>query len=69
MLHLGERDFRKRGESICIKSVEILNKALADEPTAVHQYMYFHFHCNDQGYDLSPALFKRTAREEMQHLE
>ena len=34
------------------KSVELLNKAIADELFAVHQYMYFHFLCDDQGYDL-----------------
>ena len=38
------------------KSVELLNRALADELSAVHQYMYFHFHCDDQGYDLLAAL-------------
>jgi bacterioferritin len=25
------------------KSIELLNKAVADELSAVHQYMYFHF--------------------------
>ena len=51
------------------KSVELLNKAIADELSAVHQYMYFHFHCDDQGYDLLAALFKQTAIEEMLHTE
>lgn len=51
------------------KSVELLNKAVADELSAVHQYMYFHFHCDDQGYDLLANLFKRTAIEEMMHIE
>ena len=51
------------------KSVNLLNKAIADELTAVHQYMYFHFHCDDQGYDLIAGLFKRTAIEEMLHVE
>jgi bacterioferritin len=51
------------------KSIELLNKAIADELTAVHQYMYFHFHCDDQGYDLLAGLFKKTAIEEMQHIE
>ncbi len=51
------------------KSVELLNKAVADELAAVHQYMYFHFHCDDQGYDLLAGLFKRTAIEEMGHIE
>jgi len=51
------------------KSIELLNKAISDELTAVHQYMYFHFHCDDQGYDLLAGLFKRTAIEEMIHVE
>jgi bacterioferritin len=51
------------------KSIELLNKAVADELTAVHQYMYFHFHCDDQGFDLLAGLFKRTAIEEMLHIE
>jgi bacterioferritin len=51
------------------KSIELLNKAVADELYAVHQYMYFHFRCDDQGYDLLAKLFKRTAIEEMGHVE
>ncbi len=51
------------------KSIELLNKAIADELTAVHQYMYFHFHCDDQGYDLLASLFKRTSIDEMRHVE
>lgn len=51
------------------KSIELLNKAAADELAAVHQYMYFHFHCDDQGYDLLANLFKRTAIQEMVHIE
>ncbi len=51
------------------ESIELLNKAIADEMSAVHQYMYFHFHCDDQGYDLLAGLFKRTAIEEMLHIE
>ncbi len=51
------------------KSIELLNRAVADELSAVHQYMYFHFHCDDQGYDLLAGLFKRTAIEEMVHIE
>jgi len=51
------------------KSIELLNKAVADELAAVHQYMYFHFHCDDQGYDLLANLFKKTAIEEMLHIE
>lgn len=51
------------------KSIELLNKAVADELTAVHQYMYFHFRCDDLGYELISNLFKRTAIEEMMHIE
>ena len=51
------------------KSIELLNKAVADELAAVHQYMYFHFHCDDQGYDLLSGLFKRSSIDEMQHVE
>jgi len=50
-------------------SIALMNKAVADELSAVHQYMYFHFHCDDQGYDLLANLFKRTAIEEMLHIE
>ena len=51
------------------KSVELLNKAVGDELSAVHQYMYFHFHCDDQGLDLLAALFRNTAITEMTHIE
>ena len=51
------------------KSIELLNKAVADELSAVHQYMYFHFHCEDQGYELLAQLFFKTAIEEMGHTE
>jgi len=51
------------------KSIELLNKAVGDELSAVHQYMYFHFHCDDQGLDLLAGLFRRTAIEEMMHVE
>ncbi len=50
-------------------SIALLNKAVADELSAVNQYMYFHFHCDDQGYDLLASLFKRTAIAEMIHVE
>jgi len=51
------------------KSIILLNKAIGDEMSAVHQYMYFHFHCDDQGYDLLANLFKRSAIDEMTHVE
>jgi bacterioferritin len=51
------------------KSIELLNKAVADELLAVHQYMYFHFHLDDLGYDLLSNLFRKTAIEEMMHVE
>jgi len=51
------------------KSIELLNTAVADELHAVHQYMYFHFHLDDLGYGPLALLFKRTAIEEMVHIE
>ena len=51
------------------KSIELLNGVVADELSAIHQYMYFHFHCDDQGYDLLAALFKKTSIDEMVHVE
>lgn len=50
-------------------SVDLLNKAVADELQAVHQYMYFHFHLDDQGFGPLATLFKRTAIVEMGHVE
>ncbi len=51
------------------ESIALLNEAVADELTAVHQYMYFHFHCDDQGLDLLANMFRRTAIQEMGHVE
>ncbi len=51
------------------QSIELLNKAVGMELNAVHQYMYFHFHCDDRGYDLLANMFKRTAIQEMVHVE
>lgn len=51
------------------KSIELLNKAVADELQAVHQYMYFHFHLADQGFGPLSMLFKRIAIQEMGHVE
>ncbi len=50
-------------------SVELLNKAVADELAAVHQYMFFHFHCDNQGLELLSSLYRRIAIEEMMHVE
>jgi bacterioferritin len=51
------------------RSIDLLNKAVADEVAAVHQYMYFHVHLDDQGFGPLSLLFKRTAIEEMLHVE
>ena len=51
------------------RSIELLNIALADELQAVHQYMYFHFHLDDQGLGPLSTMFKRIAIEEMGHVE
>lgn len=51
------------------KSIALLNQSIGEELSAVHQYMYSHFQCDNQGYDLLSALFKKTAIEEMLHIE
>jgi len=51
------------------KSISLLNKAISEELSAIHQYMYFHFLLDDMGYDLLASIFKRTAIEEMMHTE
>jgi len=51
------------------QSIGLLNKAVADELAAVHQYMYFHFHLDDLGFAPLAKLFKRTAIMEMGHVE
>lgn len=51
------------------QSIALLNAAVADELQAVHQYMYFHFHLDDQGFAPLAALFKRIAIMEMGHVE
>lgn len=51
------------------KSIALLNKAVGDELQAVHQYMYWHFHLDDQGFAPLAGLLKRTAISEMGHIE
>lgn len=51
------------------ESVDLLNQAVADELQAVHQYMYFHFHLDDQGFMPLSKLFKQIAIQEMGHIE
>jgi bacterioferritin len=51
------------------KSIALLNKGVADELQAVHQYMYWHFHLDDQGFAPLAAMFKRIAIMEMGHVE
>lgn len=50
-------------------SIQLLNQAVADELQAVHQYMYFHFHLDDQGFKPLSTLFKAIAIQEMGHVE
>jgi bacterioferritin len=51
------------------KSIELLNAAVADELQAVHQYMYFHFHLDEQGLGFLSVLFRAIAIQEMGHVE
>ena len=49
--------------------IALLNKSVAEELLAVHQYMYFHIHLEDQGLSPLALLFQRTAITEMGHVE
>jgi bacterioferritin len=49
-------------------SINLLNKAVADELQTVHQYLYFHFHLEDQGFGPLAVLFKKAAIDEMNHI-
>ena len=51
------------------KSIELLNEAVADELMAVHQYMYWHFHLDDQGFPPMATLLRNIAIMEMGHIE
>ncbi|HOX02608.1 MAG TPA: bacterioferritin [Candidatus Paceibacterota bacterium] len=51
------------------KSIELLNRGVADELQAVHQYMYWHFHLDDQGFAPLATMFRRIAIQEMGHVE
>jgi bacterioferritin len=49
-------------------SIQLLNKAVADELSAVHQYLYFHFHLEDQGLGPLAIQLRTTAIQEMGHI-
>jgi bacterioferritin len=51
------------------RSIALLNQSVAEELQAVHQYMYFHIHLDDEGFGPLATLFKRTAITEMGHAE
>lgn len=51
------------------QSIPLLNKALQEEVRALQQYMYFHFHCDNRGYDLLSKLFRQISIQEMIHAE
>jgi len=51
------------------ESINLLNKAVGGELQTIHQYMYFHFHLADQGFQPLAMLFKQTAIQEMGHVE
>lgn len=51
------------------KSIELLNAAVAGELTALHQYMYFHFHLEDMGLKPLADIFHKIAIDEMRHVE
>ena len=51
------------------KSIERLNEAVRMEIATSLQYMYFHVHFEDAGYEYLARLMKMTSISEMRHIE
>lgn len=51
------------------KSIERLNEAVKMEIATSLQYMYFHVHFEDAGYEYLAKLMKQTSIAEMRHIE
>lgn len=51
------------------KSIDRLNDAVGKEIATSLQYMYFHVHMEDAGYEYLAAYFHKVAIEEMRHIE
>ncbi len=51
------------------KLIEVLNSLLADELTAINQYMVHSEMCADWGYENLHELFEKRAIDEMKHAE
>lgn len=51
------------------KSIERLNEAVSMEIASSLQYMYFHVHFEDAGYEYLARLMKQTSISEMRHIE
>jgi bacterioferritin len=51
------------------KSIELLNRAVAGELTAVNRYLYFHFHLGAQGLQNQARMFRQAAIDEMRHVD
>ena len=52
-----------------VKSIERLNEAVRMEIATSLQYMYFHVHFEDAGYEYLARLMKMTSIAEMRHIE
>lgn len=55
-------------EKYC-QSIELLNQALGSEIATSLQYIYFHAHCEDNGYTDLATMFRNAAINEMRHIE
>ena len=51
------------------KLIEVLNQLLADELTAINQYMVHSEMCDNWGYDKLHQAIEKQARDEMHHAE
>ncbi len=52
-----------------LKSIELLNRALGSEIATSLQYIYFHVHCEDSGYEELARMFRNISIAEMRHIE
>ena len=59
----------KNKENKYAKSIERLNEAVKMEISTSLQYMYFHVHFEDAGYEYLAKLMKQTSIAEMRHIE
>lgn len=64
-----EQKHNEKHENRYARSIERLNEAVKMEIATSLQYMYFHVHFEDAGYEYLAKLMKHTSITEMRHIE